>query len=251
MLCYNGFMGILLENYQNEHLSGTEQSILSKLDGHPELLNRTLTELAAELHSSGTSIIRLCQKLGFSGFSEFKFESRKLFQLSNYKQENSFLQDLELFCGFLSTDMITDKVRLFAQEISRSKTIYIAGVEISKSLAVYFSHRLNQFDFEAMPVSDDTLLDLLPNLLNRQSLVIYISISGQTRRLINSAQKASHTGATVLSLTNAKSSPLTRLSKVNIATNTATMSYHNYDATPRTFQVAIIDLILAQVAPIK
>lgn len=57
---------------------------------------------------------------------------------------------------FLSTDITTDKVRLFAQEISKSKTIYIAGVEASKSLAAYFSHKLNQFDYAAVHVSDDT-----------------------------------------------------------------------------------------------
>lgn len=240
-------MGIFIDNYQSTQLSNTEQSILLKLDSQPELLDNNLTQLAVELHSSGTSIIRLCQKLGFSGFSEFKFETKKLLSLTSNKHEISFLEELTNFCNFLSTDITTDKVRLFAQEISKSKTIYIAGVEASKSLAAYFSHKLNQFDYAAVHVSDDTLLDLLPNILNRHSLVIYVSISGQTKRLTNSAQKANHTGATVLSLTNAKSSPLGRLSKINISTNISTASYHNYDVTPRTFQVAVIDLILSRI----
>lgn len=93
-------MGIFIDNYQSTQLSNTEQSILLKLDSQPELLDNNLTQLALELHSSGTSIIRLCQKLGFSGFSEFKFETQKLLSLTSNKYEISFLEELTNFCNF-------------------------------------------------------------------------------------------------------------------------------------------------------
>ena len=239
-------MGIFIE-YYGDNLSHTEKSILSTLDHNPELIESNLTDLAEALHSSGTSIIRLCHKIGFSGFSEFKFEAKKNLNLKKTSDSTSFLKELKSYCDWLSSDLIQNKTQDFARQISKSKSVYIAGVEASKSLAEYFSHKLNQLDYAAVCVSDDTLLDLLPNLLNRQSLVIYISISGQTKRLINSAQKSALTGANILSITNAASTPLSLASKMNISTNNRTLSYHNYDITPRTFQVVIIDMILEKI----
>lgn len=236
-------MGIFIENYLRDNLTSTETNILLSLDNKPEIIENNLTDLAQILHSSGTSIIRLCQKLGFTGFSEFKFESQRILKLGNSTNESSFLVELNSYFKYLSSDLIQNKTIDFARNIREAKYIYIAGVDASKILSEYFCHKLNQLDYAAVNVSDDTLLDLLPNLLSRQSVVIYISISGRTKRLINSARKANITGATVLSITNAQSSPLSILSKINISTRTSTSSYHNYDVTPRTFQISIIDLI--------
>ncbi|PCR98739.1 MurR/RpiR family transcriptional regulator [Lactococcus fujiensis] len=236
-------MGIFIENYLRNDLTSTEANILLSLDNKPEIIENNLTDLAQVLHCSGTSIIRLCQKLGFTGFSEFKYESQRLLKLGQSTNEISFLAELNNYIKYLSSDLMQNKIVDFANKIHDAKYIYIAGVEASKFLSEYFCHKLNQIDYAAVHVSDDTLLDLLPNLLSRQSVVIYISISGQTKRLINSARKANMTGATVLSITNAQSSPLSILSKINISARTNTSSYHNYDVTPRTFQTAIIDMI--------
>ena len=56
-----------------DDFSETERQILSYLFGqHRDIGTLTIKELAAITYSSNATIIRMCHKLGFSGFREFK-----------------------------------------------------------------------------------------------------------------------------------------------------------------------------------
>ncbi len=55
-------------------LTKSEKIIAKYILGNPMAVIRySLTQVAKESKSSNTAIIRLCQKLGYQGFSEFKF----------------------------------------------------------------------------------------------------------------------------------------------------------------------------------
>ena len=56
------------------NLTKSEQMITRYILDHPMFVIRfSLTQIAKEAKTSNTAIIRLCQKLGCQGFSEFKF----------------------------------------------------------------------------------------------------------------------------------------------------------------------------------
>ncbi|MDR0199311.1 MAG: MurR/RpiR family transcriptional regulator [Streptococcaceae bacterium] len=240
-------MGKILEKFGNlDYLSTSERQMLTTLDDQPELLSSNLTELAVTLFSSNTSIIRLAKKLGYSGFSEFKFDLLQSPVKSDTNSLSNLTDNLTSFTNLTQQAAFKDKISQFAKSITKADNIYIAGVGSSKTLAEYFAHRLNQLDKSAVYVYDNALLDLLPNLTSqdRKSLVIYVSISGETLRLVNSAKKVHNLACPILAITNVRTTSLGRLADSTIATDMPMTAYHNYDITPRTFQIAVIDLIL-------
>ena len=64
---------------RGESLSRAEYRVLAHLTEHPLLVgNITVRALAQATYVSTATIIRLCQKLGFSGFSEFIWHCKQL-----------------------------------------------------------------------------------------------------------------------------------------------------------------------------
>ena len=63
----------LLEK-QLPDLTKSEKIIGEYILANPmSIIRYSLTQIAREARTSNTAIIRLCQKLGYQGFSEFKF----------------------------------------------------------------------------------------------------------------------------------------------------------------------------------
>ena len=63
---------LLEKEYPN--LTKSEQAITDYIVNNPMTVIRfSLTQIAKEARTSNTAVIRLCQKLGYQGFSEFKF----------------------------------------------------------------------------------------------------------------------------------------------------------------------------------
>ena len=56
-------------------LTSTEQGIVNYILTNPEELEKTSSRQLAELtYTSPAAVVRICQKLGFSGYSEFKIK---------------------------------------------------------------------------------------------------------------------------------------------------------------------------------
>ena len=66
----------LIDNLSNEKLfTKSEIEVINFIKENPNLvLNMTIGELANQTFSSNTTIIRICKKLGFNGFRDFKIE---------------------------------------------------------------------------------------------------------------------------------------------------------------------------------
>lgn len=240
-------MGILLNNFQSQmkYLTESELSVFVEMDNRPEILiSSNLTKLSAELLSSNSTIIRLCQKLGFTGFSEFRSEIKKLIEQTRYSAQPDLLRRYQFFFNEILPNINQDKLEFFAEKIHKSNNIFIVGLGLTKPIAEYMSKYLYQLDRAAIYVYESHMLDLLPNLLQRSDLVIFISESGETKSLLSCASKAAQSAATLLSITNSQHNTLNHTTHMSLTSRMPENHYHNYDVTSRVFQTAIIDLVL-------
>ena len=240
-------MGILLDNFQNhiKNLTESERAAFFALDNQPELLqNNGLTALAELLCSSNSTLIRLAQKLDFSGFSTFKNEINRLVEQTKYSLQTDLLGHYRFFFEEILPNINRDKLNYFAEQIHRSHNIFIIGLGLTKPLAEYMSKHLYQLDRASVYVYENHMLDLLPNLTHRGDLIMFISESGETKSLLNCAAKVAQTGATLLSITNSQHNSLNHTTHMSLTSQMPENYYHNYDITSRVFQMALLDLVL-------
>lgn len=125
---------------RGESLTRAEYRVLAHLTEHPLLVgNITVRELAQATFVSTATIMRLCQKLGFSGFSEFIWHCKQLLTDTPHitTQGNALPQLPALFSQFIANyqqtfQWVTDEKRLqFADLLRHKESFFLYGAGFS------------------------------------------------------------------------------------------------------------------------
>jgi len=156
-----------------EELTKAEQKLARYLLDHPQcLLNDPLNDIAQKAGSSNAAMVRLCQKLGYKGFSEFKFSMRRSLLSSPMEKGDIEHQDpyqdiLNTYISYINQlPAFVDKAELHtaAQTICSANRIAIWGANRTALSAQMLSHRLrrmgifNEMSSDWVVMRDDTYI---------------------------------------------------------------------------------------------
>lgn len=247
-----------------EELSMAERVVLDYLIENKETLKDFSVEKIAEAaYTSPASVVRMCKKLGYRGFKDFKID----FILANAKveiPENKEYVDVILAkdsnCGRSAIEnnirVLEDTLKLFNQEalnqaaeiIMTARKILIFGKGSSylvcKDLEMKL-RRINKFCI-AQGESHEQLVDA--SFLNQKDVIIFISNSGKTKEIISAALVAKENKSKIISITKLGSSILTELSDVVLYTSSMEGEFRSAAMTSRISQLAVVDALFASCA---
>lgn len=191
-----------------------------------KVIYMTIRELASENHVSTTTILRLVKKLGFEGFSEFKSNLKIDNKKEKFKyKENNILE--ELLVRLRDTDLkkqINDAVEL----LKNYETIFFAGVGNSAHIAAYGGRFFSNYGKIAVVI--DTLYYPLTAESISEAIAIIISVSGESNDIVRIAKTLKGRGVKIISITNSKTSSLSKISDLNIAYYMERDSYYSDEA---------------------
>lgn len=239
-------MGLLQTNFSSaiERLSDTEKYIFYTFDNHPQMVkNFTLTELAEELNTSNTTIIRMTKKLEFSGFSAFKYTVERLISETSVLSHKNLLEQYQQFFNqsFASTN-IAD-MEFIARKIHQAPSLYIIGVGLTKPVAEYVSKRFMQINKPTLYMYESHIIDLLSNFIKKDDVVLFLSMSGETKTLVAAAKKLHYSNNYIFSITNNGNSSLAQVVDRSLNSGVPINMYENYDITSRSFLMLQADLL--------
>jgi RpiR family glv operon transcriptional regulator len=239
-------MGKVLERFAPKlnSLSDSEKHVVYYIDNHFQSAKQhNLVQLAQAVNVSTTTVVRTCKKLGLEGFAELSFILRSLDPDKGVKVDDLVTKYVRHLHE--SLDSIDHKqLERMAQIMLQAKMVVVVSVGLTKGLGEYIGKRLIQMQKQTMHVYESHIIDLLPNLLHDNDVVLFISMSGETQTLVKAAQKLRFTGARLFSVTNAVESTLSQLAHYNLSTRVPTSSYSGYDITPRTPLVLLLDILI-------
>ena len=214
---------ILLDYTVDRELNESEKEVISFLirqrmqDEHPGI--RTVAE---ELFLSTSSVIRLCKKLGFSGYSEFMYHlGLKVKQAGDPDKENveTIHRPIEsakrqFLDHYMRTFDAIDEQSLegFLQELNNHNKIYLYGAGFSTLFSSYLAKKLELFGFyvSSGTTSDSRVLFL--NNISRYQLFIVFSRSGETGKVIEKVKAAKGHGLKTVLFTGNRESTTAALS---------------------------------------
>ncbi len=129
-------------------LTSSEQIIYQYFkDNLHSIIYLSLSDICKELYVSNATVIRFCQKIGFKGFNELKFQLKNELNLTN-KSTNAWdtiPHRASILKDFI--DDINDKIiEQICSEIKNHKSIYIYGRNMSSLPAKYLQSMLNTMD---------------------------------------------------------------------------------------------------------
>ncbi|MGC6768682.1 MurR/RpiR family transcriptional regulator [Enterococcus sp. LJL128] len=189
------------------------QYILEHIDQIPKL---TIRELSANCHVSTSTILRFCTKMGFEGFSELKFALKK-----EEDQPNSFEDyydsavHVDSFLKKINKQTYLETFQPAVDLILAARHVAFVGLGTSGVLGGYGSRYFANIGINTYSVSDP--FTPIPPRGFESTLVIALSVSGETTEIVKMVSDFKRSNATVLSITNDENSTIARLADYNIS----------------------------------
>jgi RpiR family glv operon transcriptional regulator len=238
-------MGKLLDAFSNAlpDMTHSEKHVLYYIEHHLDASKTMpLTKMAEENSVSTTTIIRMCHKLGFDGYSEFKYFLKGLEEKvlpENMDPIKRYEKDITESLGRMNPE---DLERI-ASAIEHAERIVIISVGLTKMTGEYLSKRLMQMNHSSTYIYESHMVDLISNWIGKNDLVIFISSSGETDTLLKAADKLDHLSVQTVAVTNNPDSSLNEYARYAISAPVQKVSYEGYDVSARSSLMMLADLV--------
>ena len=197
-------MEIVNKNYKK--LNATDINVLTYIVQHgSSVTDMGIEALAKECFTSKSTVLRLVQKLGFSGFSDFK--SYIKWENENGAVKQDYRNRLDVVGRDLSQTIRTLRgsadVVAIAQAIAQANTVVLFGTgEAQRYCAREMQRCFMELGVYLYYVGAREELNMLMKMLRMNDLVVFISLSGDAKGLDEALHTASVCGIRTASITN-------------------------------------------------
>lgn len=211
----------IFNNHKNQ-LTKSERKLAEYIITHHEkVIYSTMKSLRQATHTGDATIVRLCKKLGFSGFSELKISLAQESMITQKKTET------EAFYGASAASLINsiEQTKNLIQEQSlnqaidlllKAKRVYLFGVGHSGESARDYEKTWLRIGILAHAEIDPHFQVQISTLLNNDDVVVGLSLSGHTRDTYDSLELAKQYGAKIITISNDLTSPISQLGDVKL-----------------------------------
>ncbi|WP_314060845.1 MurR/RpiR family transcriptional regulator [uncultured Vagococcus sp.] len=217
---------------KNRHLlNSTEEDVLQSLLNQAEnIKSLTIRQIATENYTVPNTVTRLCQKLGFKGFSDF----REALYLTTHEKEN-VLTLTSLDEQIIRTKQLINPqvIKEILGKIHNAQRIVFFAVGLSRFPAEELNERFKILGINSHTFIDPHVMKHNAKLLTKNDLAIAISVSGTTDTILAATTIASVKGATTLSITGFSHNPIAALTDYQLYGMVSPASIEGIDTADR------------------
>lgn len=213
-------MSIFEDIQKKQNFSETENQILQYIfTNQSEMEKMTINALATRTYSSNASIIRICHKLGFSGYRDFKIafvrelENKKLvtntidysypFQIE--ESTSVIIQNMySLFkesMNRMHTELDVRVLEQMVNTIENSERIFMFGLGDTKMTIRSFINKLAKINLFPVLATENGEEDYICQSIDSKDCVIFITYTGEHRVFDRCASSLRCRGIKVLVMT--------------------------------------------------
>lgn len=244
------------------NMSNAEKRVASFILEHPnDVIPFSVAGLAEASGVSDATVIRACKTLGFSSYQDFKVSLavdivtpiQTIHEEISPGDGTSEIID-KVFKGnkyaleCTQSALNIDAMEKAAETIKNAAHVLIFGLGNSHSVALDLQHKLMRLGINAQAHTDSHLQSIAAANAHVGDLVFAISHSGSSSDIVDAAKLAKQNGAIVISLTNIGTSPLSKISDINLFTISNETKYRIVALSSRIAQLAIIDSLYTIIA---
>ncbi len=232
-----------------------ERKIADFIMNDPQgVLPLSISQLAERCGGSEATIVRFSKKLGFDGYQQMKLALAKEANtrpVSENITETDSAYDIfgkvceDIYCSLEKTKKALDQKALedCCNAILSAGEILVFGLGNSASVATDASHKMFRLGLKAHAYTDNHMQAIAAAHTNAQSVVIGISHSGASKDVLQAMEIAKQNGATTVSITGYKKSPVDKASDISLHTVSDETNYRILGLSSRIAQLALIDAV--------
>ncbi|WP_053363382.1 MurR/RpiR family transcriptional regulator [Bacillus sp. FJAT-27251] len=240
-----------------EKFTSSEAELAKYIIHHPEEISiLSISQIAKKIHISPATITRFCQKLAFSGFNEFKHELKRYIDLRNKPAKASDIKEIDYFSKLYQNhlDLIEGTFRNITYQalhqavslLNDAKKVHVYGIGNSGIAAQEFKWKFFRIGVNVESITDPHQAVMDAALAGKDSLIIGISVSGETREVIDAVKIAKQQGATVLAFTSERNSELSRLADLTLIVMSKSNMHMGQNISPTLPLFLFFDLIYTE-----
>ena len=220
------------------------------------LIYMTVTELAERTQTSESTVVRLCQKIGYKGYQEFKIVlARDLVEPTDAIYERIEPKDdlaaIKTKVFTANAQALQDTLEVLGDEelqraidtVASATRVEIYGVGGSASIALDAYHKCLKLGIPAIALTDSDMMGMSAALLRPGMVALGISHTGMSRDVCEALQNARDGGATTICITHRATSPITKVADIKLFTAAKETAFRSDAMSSRIAQLSIIDTI--------
>lgn len=251
-------------NAQMATMNKAEKCVASVVIENPwDIINMNMATLADTSGVSEPTVVRFFNGLGFKKFNDFKIHLAQAiaptapFRYEPVVRDDSTDEVIKKTCHNsinaiqrAEGDLNSQDIDHAVQAIMRSKWVGILSSGLTEIVALDAEHKFSRLGVRCSTVFRATQQIIMSQNVDKDDLLMIISQSGTTRRLVEVAEKAKQQGCVIVAIT-APDSPLASLSdhliKISPYEHTETVTPLN----SRLIHQILINILAASIAIAK
>lgn len=227
----------------------------------PELIYRSVSDVAEQAGCAISSVVRCCQSLGFKGFQDLKiaFNREGITPTQTLqggveagddpaailnKVVGAAAEAVTTGTGFVDRDLFASATQL----LGGARAVLFLGVGTSAPLAQDMSYRFLTIGVRAEAPADVHVQHVRAGLLGDGDVVVAVSHTGSTRETVSAARAARAAGAKVIAVTSFANSPLVETTNVVLVAGSRETAYRIEAMASRVAHLVVLDALFVAVA---
>lgn len=239
-------------------------------DTPSQVIDSTITELAASCETSVASVVRFCRAIGVAGYAELRRAlAAELGRESvNFGAHSGFgaeiaaddsprdaagkLAALERLAIEETVERLDfDALAASAEAIEAAGRILLFGIGASRLAASDLGHKLLRIGHNAIALDDAHEAAAAASLHVAPTVAIGFSHSGTTPEAVHFLRAARESGATTVGVTGASTSPLARAADHALLTHARESRFRAGAMVSRIAQLAVVDCLFIGAAQLR
>lgn len=239
------------ENY--DLLSESEKRVCKYIFDHAKNVNDlNVYSIAEEAFTSKTVVINTAKKLGFEGFTDLKYYIRQAMSSQGqgdakcpFKADfnEEIIENVKMTCNFVGKNELSAAADL----ITNSKTVFIAARGTSKAVAKHLNHMLITIGIKSVLIDDYNLLSLIASRIDKREVIVLLSLSGETRKIVEAARAVKMRESKIIAITSFSHNTLSKLADCSIFCISSNTNTINNDAVSRIAMFVAVEMICNKV----
>ena len=200
-----------------ESFTNVEKSIADYFLSNEKKVDFSSKAMKERLYVSEASLSRFAKKLGFRGYREFIYRYEEDFLETSESNSLEFMEVLDIYrriLGEMNVYIKQEAIQYFCKMLVEAKRVFVFGIGSSGLSAIEMKYRFMRLGvtMEAIDHADEMKMQSV--ILDKNDVVVGISLSGKKEAVTFSLKKASQTGAKTVLITANKTDQFTYCNEV-------------------------------------
>ena len=231
-----------------------------------DVFYKSISQISKESGIGEATITRFSKKMGYSGLQDFKVTLAR--EISGLKNRTIINRSIENDEGVMESarKLFNSNIRILENTfniidgndiekatdmIINAKKVFFIGIGYSGMTAEDSNYKFSRIGFNCMSLDSSHNMIMMASLMDEDDVIVAISHSGETDEIIKTVNIAKANGASVISVTEDKSSRLRDISDVNLGYFSGESILETGSISSKLAQFFIIDLVYTQVVKEK